>query len=36
MSKLARNKHLSKKKRLIRANKECSAVPIWVVAKTRG
>ncbi|MBC7113101.1 MAG: 50S ribosomal protein L39e [Candidatus Methanomethyliaceae archaeon] len=33
---MARNKHLSKKKRLIKANKESSPVPIWVVAKTRG
>jgi large subunit ribosomal protein L39e len=33
---MARNKHLCRKKRLIKANKESSPVPLWVVAKTRG
>jgi len=30
------NKHLARKKRLIKANKESSSVPLWVVGKTRG
>jgi large subunit ribosomal protein L39e len=33
---MARNKHLCRKKRLIKANKENSPVPLWAVAKTRG
>jgi len=33
---MASNKHLSRKKRLIKANKQSSPVPLWVVGKTRG
>ncbi len=33
---MARNKHISRKKRLIKASKVSSPVPLWVVAKTRG
>jgi large subunit ribosomal protein L39e len=33
---MASNKHLSKKKRLIKACKQNSPVPIWVIAKTKG
>ncbi|NHV45686.1 MAG: 50S ribosomal protein L39e [Candidatus Verstraetearchaeota archaeon] len=33
---MASNKHLSKKKRLIKICKQNSAVPIWVVSKTKG
>jgi len=35
-SHMARNKHLSRKKRLIKANKQSSAVPLWAVGKTKG
>jgi large subunit ribosomal protein L39e len=31
---MARNKHLCRKKRLIKAAKQNSSVPLWVVAKT--
>lgn len=33
---MARNKHLCRKKRLIKANKQSSSVPLWVVGKTGG
>jgi len=33
---MARNKHLCRKKRLIKAMKENSPVPLWVVGKTHG
>ena len=33
---MARNKPASKKRRLIKAKKQNSAVPAWVVAKTQG
>ncbi len=32
---MARNKHLARKLRLARATKSNSAVPVWVVVKTR-
>jgi large subunit ribosomal protein L39e len=31
---LARNKHTARKRRLAKACKQNSAVPVWVVAKT--
>lgn len=33
---MARSKHFARKKRLIKACKQNSAVPIWVVVKTKG
>jgi large subunit ribosomal protein L39e len=31
---MARNKHVARKRRLAKAYKQNSAVPVWVVAKT--
>lgn len=33
---MARNKPAAKKKRLLKAGKQNSAVPTWIVAKTMG
>ena len=33
---MARNKPAAKKRRLVKAEKQNSAVPAWVIAKTRG
>jgi len=33
---MARNKPAPKKRRLIKATKQNSAIPAWIIAKTRG